>query len=65
MDETNRMAVEVADDLTVTIERDGHRVAVRLNAAEARAVAGALAEFAARPRLVSGAADPISTGSSS
>lgn len=59
------MMVEVADDLTVTIERDGQRIAVRLNAAEARAVAGALAEFAARPRLVSGAADPISTGASS
>lgn len=60
-----RPTVEVGDDLTVTIERDGQRVAVRLNAAEARAVAGALVEFAARLRLVSGAADAISTGSSS
>ena len=56
-------ALEITDDLTVTIERDGHRVAVRLNPAEARAVAVALAEFAARPRLVSGAADPIRAGS--
>ena len=57
------MAVEVGDDLTVTVERDGQRIAVRLNAAEARAVAGALAEFAARPRLVvSGAPNLINSG---
>ena len=63
MDDATRAAVEVGDDLTVTIARDGQRVAVRLNVAEARAVAGALVEFAARPRLAPGAADPINEGS--
>jgi hypothetical protein len=51
--------VEVADDLTLAVERDGRRIAVLLNPAEARAIAGALVHFAALTRLVSGAADPI------
>lgn len=63
MGDATRPTVEVGDDLIVTIERDGQRVAVRLNVAEACAVAGALVEFAARPRLESGAADPINEGS--
>ena len=63
MDDVTRPTVEVGDDLTVTIERDGQRVAVRLNVAEARAVAGALVEFAARSMFIRGAADANSTGS--
>lgn len=65
MGDATRPTVEVGDDLTVTIERDGQSVAVRLNVAEARAVAGALVEFAARPRLESGGADAIRTGAES
>jgi hypothetical protein len=53
--------VEVTDDLTLAVERDGRRIAVLLNPAEARAIAGALVDFAARPRLVSGSTDPIRT----
>ena len=64
MDDAKRPVVEVGDDLTVTIERDGHRIAVRLSVAEARAVAGALVEFAARSGLMRGTTDANSTGSS-
>jgi hypothetical protein len=58
MDDTNP-AVEVADNLTLSIVRDGQRMAVRLSPAEARAIGGALVEFATRPALVSAAADAI------
>lgn len=62
MDVPHPAALEVTDTLTVAIARDEQRLAVRLSPDQARAVAGALAEYAARAGA-GASGEPIRAGS--